>query len=138
MVRIMPVRQLNLQIDAGGTFQLGPLAWVWSNGGVDLRTTTPVATFRQLYTDTALLTLGAGAVTFATPVTDFPYLPPGAAQEPGAVPIPITLYPFTLALGLTDVAALAVVPYCRWSLSFAWSGGPTIVFAVGQVELVRV
>lgn len=143
MPRIMPVRQIGLQIDAGGSFALGPLAWIWSNGGVDLRTTTASAHFRQLYSDEPLLMLSnttsaSGQIDYLEPVPDFPYLPPQVGQEEGAQPVAITLYPFSVTLTDVGVSSLVVVPYCRWSLSFAWPGGPTVVFCVGNVEMARV
>lgn len=129
-----PVPQYEAINVAHGASWAASWAWIDQGAGMDPSTATPSAVWRQEPNDAPLLSIGAGAtssgqITFLTPVTNFPYIPP--TVEAGQPATLITLYPFELLIKPAGVAALTV-PYCQWSFSFTWPDGSVTQILSGE------
>lgn len=133
----MPVRQVDLAIDAGASFAAGPFLWIAGNAGVDLTGTTRTVLFRQLPTDPPLLQLSSSSVPLLPAVSGYQYLPTSieAVPNPPDPPVVITVYPFQLVLTLANVTAIATVPYCAWSMTVGWPNGTSVVLMGGNVTV---
>ena len=133
----MPVKFCDLQIDQGASFTA---SWIWIGGGqgVNPAGTTALAIFRQVPTDTPLLSVSTTAsangsvITYLPAVTNYPYI---AFGQPS--PILITVYPVQLFIALADVAAL-VYPIAKWKFAFTWPTGIVIDWLAGDVEVVNI
>lgn len=129
----MPVKVINLQIDQAASFS-ATFAWIACGVGVNPAGTTALATFRQLPTDTPLVTVSTtpsanGSVSYLPMIPNFPWVP-----APDLDPVLVTLYPIQVALTLAGVALINVA-YCQWKTALTWPDGTCIVLVSGSVEL---
>jgi hypothetical protein len=128
----MSITALALRLFVGTSFT-GAIAAVAGNAGFDPTASSPIATFRQVASDTPIVQLTStlspyGSVTFLTPVPNYPYLPFGQTS-----PILVTLYPVQVYL---TVAAVAAMPaYLQWSLIFDYGDGNVFPFIESEVTV---
>lgn len=131
-----PVPQYTPLTLAQGSSLAGTWCWIVQCAGVDPASCVASAVFRQLPTDAPLLTVTSaasslGQITYQAAIPNFPYLPP-SLDEAGLAPVPITVYPFKLAITAAGMALLNV-PYCQWSLDLTWPDSTVTQIMRGEV-----
>jgi hypothetical protein len=130
----VPVQEINLSIDRGGTLSF-PVVWLSGGVGVDPAGSIPTVIVRQIPADTPALTFGSVAspggsvVAYSPPV--FNYTLFDTASESVII---TTAYPIQVTFGALDSAALAF-PVYRWSLFLLWPDTTNTPLVSGEIDV---
>ena len=136
---LQPAAELNLTVDQGASFYLGPLAWIFAGNSFNPASTTSSAVFRQVATDTPLVSVttspsSSGQIIYGAAIPNFSYFPPELAGEANQVPVLLTLYPISVSITAAGVAGL-IYPFCKWKLNMVWPDATSVDMAHGAVQV---